>query len=120
MAPLVYGSTDVDLITGTESFPNITQSETFSTANPDDPNEIVVAYNDSRGVNANPINISSISFSTDGGTTLTRLTQSPFQKTFGYPVVLYNKPTQTWYTVWHDGAPDLTLGGYKNPDPSDL
>ena len=30
-APLVYGSTDVDLVTGTETFPNITQSETFST-----------------------------------------------------------------------------------------
>src|ERR1051325_11779712 len=28
-APLVYGGTDVDLITGTENFPNITQSETF-------------------------------------------------------------------------------------------
>ena len=54
-APLVYGSTDVDLVTGTESFPNITQSETFTTANPDDPNEIVVAYNDSRGVNASPL-----------------------------------------------------------------
>ncbi|OLE97989.1 MAG: hypothetical protein AUG75_01715, partial [Cyanobacteria bacterium 13_1_20CM_4_61_6] len=118
-APLVYGSTDVDLITGAESFPNITQSETFSTANPDDPNEIVVAYNDSRGVNANPINISSISFSTDGGTTFTRLTPSPFQNTFGDPVVLYNKPTQTWFTVWLDGAPGCTLGGYKNTDPSD-
>ena len=42
-APLVYGSTDVDLVTGAESFPNVTQSETFSTANPDDPNEVVVA-----------------------------------------------------------------------------
>ena len=58
-APLVYGSTDVDLVTGTESFPNVTQSETFSTANPDDPNEVVVAYNDSRGVNAGPLVISS-------------------------------------------------------------
>src|ERR1043165_5580477 len=38
-APLVYGSTDVDLVTGTETSPNITQSETFSIANPDDPNE---------------------------------------------------------------------------------
>ena len=55
-APLVYGSTDVDLVTGDESFPNVTQSETLTTANPDDPNEIVVAYNDSRGVNVNPIN----------------------------------------------------------------
>ena len=33
-APLVFGGTDVDLVTGTESFPNVTQSETFSTRQP--------------------------------------------------------------------------------------
>ena len=88
----------MDLVTGTETFPNITQSETFTTANPDDPNEIVVAYNDSRGVNASPLVISAVSVSTDGGTTFTRVTnasgQSPFPNTFGDPVVLYNKPTR--------------------------
>src|SRR5437762_3586141 len=47
LAPLL-GTTDVDLITGTESFPHVTQSETFVAANPDNPDEIVVAYNDSR------------------------------------------------------------------------
>ena len=45
-----------------------------------------------------PINISGASVSTDGGTTFTRLTaangQSPFDNTFGDPVVLYNKPSQ--------------------------
>ena len=93
--PLAYGGADVDLITGTETSPNITQSETFTAANPDNPNQIVVAYNDSRGRNANPINISGASVSTDGGTTFTRLTaangQSPFPNTFGDPVVLYNR-----------------------------
>ena len=122
-APLVYGSTDVDLVTGTESFPNVTQSETFSTANPDDPNEIVVAYNDSRGLNASPLVISTVSVSSDGGTTFTRVTnasgQSPFPNTFGDPVVLYNKPTQTWFTVWLDGNAGCTLGGFKSTDPSD-
>jgi hypothetical protein len=103
-APLVYGGTDVDLITGTETSPNITQSETFTAANPDDPNVIGVAYNDSRGRNFNPINISGASFSTDGGITFTRLTPSPFVNTFGDPVLLYNKPTQTWFTVWLDGG----------------
>src|SRR5438067_9150103 len=39
-APMIFGGIDVDLITGTESFPNVTQSETFTTANPDDPNQV--------------------------------------------------------------------------------
>jgi hypothetical protein len=123
-APLVYGATDVDLITGDKSFPNVTQSETFTTANPDDPSQVVVAYNDSRGRNFNPINISGASFSTDGGTTFTRLTkangQSPFDNTFGDPVILYHKPSGTWVTVWLDGAcGGQGLGGYSSTTPDD-
>jgi hypothetical protein len=123
-APLVYGGTDVDLITGTESFPNVTQSETFTTANPDDPSQVFVAYNDSRGRNFNPINISGGSFSSDGGATFTRLTkangQSPFDNTFGDPVILYHKPSGTWLTVWLDGAcGGQGLGGYKTLTPGD-
>ena len=97
-SPLAYGATDVDFITRTETYPNITQSETFSWANPDNPLHIVVAYNDSRGVNATPINLSGASVSTDGGNTFTRLTnasgQSPFASAginIGDPVVLYNR-----------------------------
>lgn len=120
--PLNYGGTDVDLITGTETFPNVTQSETFSTANPDNPNQIVVAYNDSRGRPSN--NISGASVSTDGGTTFTRLTQasgqSPFSNTIGDPVILFSKRSQTWYTVWLDaGCGGQGLGGYKSTTPQD-
>ena len=120
-SPLAYGATDVDLITGTETSPHITQSETFTAANPDNPDQIVVAYNDSRG-RTQPINISGASVSTDGGTTFTRLTkasgQSPFDNTFGDPVVLYNKPTSTWFTVWLDaGCGGQGLGGYKSTTP---
>src|SRR6266566_6944976 len=43
LMPLAFGAADVNLITGTETFPNITQSETYSAANPDNPNQIVVA-----------------------------------------------------------------------------
>ena len=123
-APLAYGTTDVDLITGTETFPNVTQSETFTAANPDNPLQIVVAYNDSRGRNASPINISGASVSTDGGNTFVRLTaatgQSPFANTEGDPVILYNRPTGTWYTVWLDvGCGGQGLGGYKSTTPSD-
>lgn len=113
----------VDLVTGTESSPHITQSETFTTANPDNPNEIVVAYNDSRGVFSNPINISGASVSTDGGNTFTRLTrsngQSPFSNTFGDPVILFNRPSGTWYSVWLDAAcGGQGLGEYKSTTPA--
>jgi hypothetical protein len=125
MAPLVYGSTDVNLITGTESFPNVTQSETFTTANPDNPDQIVVAYNDSRGRNFNPINISGASVSNDGGLTFTRLTkangQSPFDNTVGDPVVLYNRQSGTWVTVWLDngcgGAAVLAAAHWAGTSP---
>ena len=96
MTPLAFGAADVDLVTGAETSPNVTQSETFTASNPDNPNQIVVAYNDSRGRNVSPINISGASVSTDGGNTFTRLTtgsgQSPFSNTVGDPVILYNKP----------------------------
>jgi hypothetical protein len=124
LAPFAYGAADVDLITGIEASPNITQSETFTTANPDNPNQIVVAYNDSRGRNISPINISGASVSTDGGATFTRLTkangQGPFDNTLGDPVVLYNKPSGTWFTVWLDaGCSTQGLGGYKSTTPWD-
>ena len=122
LTPLAYGTTDVDLVTGTETSPNITQSETFTTVNPENPNQIVVAYNDSRGRNVSPINISGASVSTDGGTTFARVTlasgQGPFSNTVGDPVILFNGPTDTWYTVWLDGAcGGQGLGGYKSTTP---
>jgi hypothetical protein len=121
-SPLVYGTTDVDLVTGTQNSPHIIQSETFTTANPDNPNQIVVAFNDSRGAANN--NFSGASVSTDGGNTFVRLTtaggQSPFANTFGDPVILYNKPSQTWFTVWLDGGcGSQGLGGYKSTTPGD-
>src|SRR4051812_39987563 len=123
LAPLL-GGTDADLITGTDSGTHTTQSETFAAANPDNPNEIIVAYNDSRGVFVSPINISGASVSTDGGATFTRLTrstgQSPFTNTYGDPVVLYNRPTATWFTIWIDAAcGGFGMGGYKSSTPSD-
>src|SRR5205807_7861096 len=92
--------------------------------------QIVVAYNDSRGRNFNPINISGASVSTDGGATFTRLTkangQSPFDNTVGDPVVVYNRQSGTWVTIWLDngcgsgcGFSGCPIGGYKSTTPSD-
>src|SRR5438552_2095372 len=120
----LYGAGDVNLINHPETSPNIVQSETFTTINPDNPQQIVVAYNDSRGRNASPINISGASVSTDGGNTFVRLTaatgQSPFANTEGDPVILYNRPTGTWNTVWLDvGCGGQGLGGYHSTTPWD-
>src|SRR6516225_6528938 len=121
LAPLAYGAADVNLVTGAETFPNTTQSETMVAANPDNPNQILVGFNDSRGASSS--NFSGASFSSDGGATFTRITNasgdSPFALTFGDPVVLYNKPSGTWFTVWLDGNGSCTLGGYKSTNPSD-
>src|SRR5437667_5816588 len=124
LSPLAFGTSDVDLVTGAEISPNITQSETFTASNPDNLNQIVIAYNDSRGRNVSPINISGASVSTDGGNTFTRLTtgsgESPFTNTFGDPVILYNKPSQTWFTAWLDGGcGSQGIGGYKSTTPWD-
>ena len=120
-APLAYGAGDVDLVTGTETPPNIIQSETYTSANPDNPDEIIVAFNDSKCAASS--NFSAISASTDGGLTFTRILNgsgcSPFANTFGDPVILYNKPTQTWFTVWLDANGSCTLGGYKSTTPED-
>ena len=123
LVPL-YGAGDVNLINHPETSPNVMQSETFTTVNPDNPQQVVVCYNDSRGRNATPINISGCSVSTDGGATFDRLTlasgQSPFSNTVGDPVVLFNTPTDTWFTVWLDGAcGGQGLGGYKSTTPWD-
>ena len=122
LAPLAYGASDVDLVTGSETSPNVTQSETYTLANPDNPLQVVTAYNDSRGRNFSPINISGASVSTDGGATFSRLTvgngQGPFFNTEGDPVVLYHKPTGSWFTVWLDVAcGGQGLGGYKSTTP---
>lgn len=121
--PLAYGGADKDLISPqTDTGTHITQSETYSLANPNNPNEILVTYNDSRGVAVSPINISGASFSSDGGTTFTRLTagngQSPFTNTFGDPVTLYNTNTGTWFAIFLDAAcGGQGIGGYKTTNP---
>lgn len=118
--PLAYGGTDVDLITG-ETDPQL-QTTTFSWGNPDNPDQIMVAYLDSRDYHADPPDTAGASVSTDGGLTFTRLTkangQSPFENAGGFPIVLYNRPTATWYTVW-DLPACGGLGGYKSATPWD-
>ena len=117
-APMVYGGADVDLVTGAENISHPTQSETYTLANPDNPNQIVVTYNDSRTASAN---YSGASYSSDGGTTFTRLNPSPFAAghgtNFGDPVTLYNKPTSTFFAIFlATGCGGQGIGAWKSTD----
>jgi hypothetical protein len=117
LAPL-FGGTDVDLVTGTDTITHPTQSETYTTVNPDDPNNIFVAYNDSRTAGGN---YSGGSFSTDAGLTFTRLTPNPFSTghgtNFGDPVALYNKPSGSLFAIFlATGCGGQGIGSWKSTD----
>ena len=99
------GGSDVDVITGTETYPHVTQSEDQIAVNG---STVVVNYNDSRDALSNPVNFSGVSVSTDGGVTFTRLLPSPFATghgaNFGDPSVVFDKSLGTWF------AGDLAAG----------
>jgi len=94
---------NVNTITGTETYPHVTQSESMVWSS--DGATIVVNYNDSRTA---PSNYSGVSVSTDGGNTFTRLNPSPFasghRTNYGDPIVVYNARLGKWF------AGDLATG----------
>ena len=100
------GPNNVDLITGTETYPRVTQSESMVWTS--DGHTIVVNYNDSRDSSATPLNLSGVSVSTDGGATFRRILPSPLATghgiNFGDPIVVFNNSLAKWF------AGDLVTG----------
>jgi len=96
--------TNINLITGGETLPHVTQSESMVWSTPDG-QTIVVNYNDS---NTAAANYSGVSVSFDGGNTFTRLLPAPFATghgtNFGDPIVVYNNALGKWF------AGDLATG----------
>jgi len=93
LAPSV---SDVNLITGAETSPRVTQntSATWSHGN-----TVVVVYEDSSGLGLSPSSNCGVSVSTDGGATFTR---SPFKfnnggACYGGPAVFYSVRAAKWY-----------------------
>jgi BNR/Asp-box repeat len=117
-SPQGYGGMDRIIITGAETFPHVTQSESFVATNG---STIIVAYNDSRGVTQSPLNIGGVSWSSDGGATWTRVTEpnghSPFPGSYGDPIALWDTQRSTWYVVWISGLCGVHgLAVYSSPD----
>ena len=98
---------NINLITGAEIFPHVTQSESMVWSTPDG-QTVVVNYNDSRDVAQSPVNISGVSVSFDAGQTFQRILPSPLATghggNFGDPIVVYNNALGKWF------AGDLATG----------
>jgi hypothetical protein len=95
--PFLLGGTDINLITGTQTLPHLTQSEDMIWAQG---KRIVVNYNDSSGDAGSPFFYSGASVSTDSGATFTRLSPQPFTghgNNYGDPIVVYNKNLGKWF-----------------------
>src|SRR5712692_5622226 len=108
---------NINVITGTETFPKVTQSESMVWSSPDG-QTIVVNYNDSSD---SPANYSGVSVSTDGGATFQRLLPSPFATghgtNFGDPIVVFNAALNTWFAGdLATGCGSQGIGLWTSPD----
>lgn len=97
--PAIPGkSSNVDVITGAETFPHVTQSESMIATK--DGNTIVINYNDSTGAASSPPNYSGLSVSFNGGFSFQRILPSPLQGGFfnaGDPIVVFNQKFNAWF-----------------------
>lgn len=106
---------NIDVITGGETSPHVTQSETMFARNG---NTVVVGFNDSRDA---PSNYSGVSTSTDGGSTFTRLLPSPFAAghgtNYGDPLIVYDRKLGEFVAVWlGTGCGGQGLGSWTSTD----
>lgn len=109
----VLGGSDLNLITGGETHPNVTQHDSVVWGHGD---TVVVVYRDGRG-DPNTLNRCGISVSTDGGETFTRLTPSPFSTNggcYGNPSVFYSVRAAKWFFSANAGS--CGLGQWESTD----
>jgi len=97
-----FGGSDINLITGDESFPAVTQAGSMTWGNED---QLVSVYNDTRDNDLSDeiSSFSGISVSADGGINFDRLNPNPFETVFkgdiGSPAVAYDKSTGKWLAL---------------------
>lgn len=108
--------TDINLITGTETWPRVTQNEPAIWSHG---TTIVAAYNDSRGLSGiGPYpSFGGVSVSTNGGATFTRLNYffNQFGRCGGRPSVFYSLKTGKWYVSFlSDLCGDYGIGLWES------
>jgi hypothetical protein len=118
-SPLALGGTDLNLITGTERLPHVTQSEDMVWKQGP---TIVVKYNDSTDDAGSPFFYSGVSVSTNGGTSFTRLRPQPVTghgNNYGDPVVVFNRNLGRWFAgdlADGDCGAAIGIGMWKSAD----
>jgi hypothetical protein len=102
MGVLSFGGTDINLITGTETSPHITQNGSSAWGHG---STVIVAYQDSSGDTLSPQSYCGVSTSTDGGSTFTRLPEkfNTGGACYGYPSVFYSVRAAKWYVSFLAG-----------------
>jgi hypothetical protein len=111
IALALLGGNDVNVITGTETYPYITQNNSVVWGHGD---TIVIAYYDSRGDGDTPnFNRCGVSVSTDNGETFTRIT-NPFAATglcYGDASVFFSRRAGKWFVSFQSATCVSDNGG---------
>jgi hypothetical protein len=111
-----FGGTDINLITGAETFPRVTQAEGTSWGHGQ---TVVVAYADSSGSGLSPVSICGVSVSTNGGATFTRLPNKFTENgpCYGGASVIYSVRAAKWTVRFVSGAcGSLGIGQWFSSD----
>lgn len=112
------GGSDLNLITGAETYPAVTQAGSMVWGNG---TTIVTVYNDTKDA---PASFSGMSVSTDGGANFTRLDPNPFGSVFandfGSPAVAYDASAGLWLaTTIASDCGGQGIGLMSSASPSD-
>lgn len=111
-----FGGTDLDVITGGENSPRVTQAESAVWGHG---NTVVVAYVDSSGDTLNPVSYCGVSTSTDGGATFTRLPEkfNTGGACYGYASVAYSVHASKWFVSFlASRCGGFGVGQWMSPD----
>jgi hypothetical protein len=112
---LAFGGPDINVITGTETSPTITQAESVAWGHG---NTVVIPFDDSRGRTLTPASYCGVSVSTDAGSTFTRLgyTFNTTGTCFGDPSVFYSVRAGKWFIGFFAGRCNTNFGQWESTD----
>lgn len=100
--PFVVGGADINLITGVETSPRVTQNTSALWSHG---NRVVVLHDDSSGGGLNPQSFCGVSVSTDGGATFARLPEkfNSGGACYGEPSIVYSVRAGLWFASFLSG-----------------